>query len=285
MARPAIAFILDLRRDNLLLHLLFKSIFETSRTRLDFLALLFGRPAAPDPRPWRARPLEDLLGRIDSSPFDSLRHRRTHAALVERIRGYGLPLTAADLTTLRRFHDEFARSGLDLRFTSYGRGPRSYYPTIRQLYLERDLSGRPASFLAEEQDFQFLRELQIRGRVIPIVGDFGGRRALAGIAGVLNDRQLAVSLFYTSNVEFYLFRQGTFRRYVENMRALPWHDPGLIVRSYFGGVMGQVHPQAIPGYASAQLAQTARSFLELTAQPDNVSYWDVVTVGAVEGKR
>jgi hypothetical protein len=282
LARPALAFVVDLRRDNLLLHLLFKSIFESARTRLEFLSLLFGRPV-PTPSSRPGRPLAELLARVDSTPVDTVRHRRTHTALVDRIRGYGVPLTATDLQTLRRFHDEFVHAGLDLRFTSYGRGPRSYYPTIRQLYLERDLSGRPASFLAAEEDFQFLRQLQQRGRVIPLVGDFGGPKALQGIARFLSQRGVRVSLFYTSNVEFYLFRQGTFRRYVDNVRALPWHESGLFVRSYFGGVMGQAHPQAVAGYASAQLAQSARSFLDLTAAaPERVSYWDVVTTGSLD---
>jgi hypothetical protein len=285
LSRPAIAFILDLRRDNQLLHLLFKSIFETSPTRLSFLASLFGRPAPAQTTAWRTRPLADLLAYIDQQPADTLRHARSHAALVERIRGYGPRLTPTDLATLRRFHDEFVQAGLDLRFTSYGRGPRSYYPTIRQLYLEHDLAGRPASFLSREEDFQFLRSLQLRGRVIPVVGDFGGRRALEGIGRFLGARGLAVSVFYTSNVEFYLFRQGTFWRYVENVRSLPWNNPGLMVRSYFGGVMGQAHPRAIPGYASAQLVQTAQSFLRLTAEPESVSYWDVVTVGSLELER
>lgn len=284
-ARPSLAFIVDLRRDNQLLHLLFKSIFETARTRVEFLATLFGRPAPPRPAAWRSRPLAELLAWVDSTPPDTAGHAPAHTALVQRIRGYGLPLAAADLSTLRRFHDEFRRAGLDLRFTSYGRGPRSYYPTIRQLYLERDLNGQPASFLAREDDYAFLRGLQQRGRVVPVVGDFGGQRAIQGIARLLAGRGLTVSVFYTSNVEFYIFRQGTFRRYVENMRSLPWADPGLIVRSYFGGVMGQSHPQALPGYASAQLVQTAQSFLRLTAEPENVSYWDLVTVGALDLRR
>lgn len=283
--RPSLAFIVDLRRDNQLLHLLFKSIFETARTRVEFLGLLFGRPPPTRPAAWRARPLADLLAWVDSTPPDTASHAGAHAALVQRIRNYGLTLAPSDLATLRRFHDEFRRAGLDLRFTSYGRGPRSYYPTIRQLYLERDLSGQVASFLAREEDYEFLRDLQRRGRVIPVVGDFGGQRALQGIGRELAGRGLKVGVFYTSNVEFYIFRQGTFRRYVENMRALPWAEPGLIVRSYFGGVMGQAHPQALPGYASAQLVQTAQSFLQLTAEPDAVSYWDLVTVGALDLRR
>ena len=282
--RPAVAFIVDLRRDNQLLHLLFKSVFEAADTRLDFLCLLFGRPAPADLASWRNRPLAELIEYVDKTPADTARHLRTHAALIERIKAYGLTLGSQELTTLRRFHDEFARSGLDLRFTSYGRGPRSYYPTIRQLYLEKDLTGRQASFLAKEEDFKFLQTLERQGRVVPVVGDFGGTRAFKSIAKWLVERSQTVSLFYTSNVEFYLFRQGTFRRYVENVRAFPWAKNALIARSYFGGVMGQPHPQALAGYASAQLLQTAESFLRRTAQPDSVSYWDLVTLDALSLK-
>ena len=53
--RPTTAVILDIRRDNLLLHLLFKSLFAMSRTRVEFLALLFGvciaRQASADHAP------------------------------------------------------------------------------------------------------------------------------------------------------------------------------------------------------------------------------------------
>ncbi len=281
-SRPAIAFIVDLRRDNRLLHLLFKSLFETARNRIDFLALLFGRQPPADLAAWNNKPLTELLDYIGRTPADTARYRRVHAGLVERIRGYGLPISTGDVATIRRFHDEFVRSGLDLRFTTYGRGPRSYYPTIRQLYLETDLAGRPASFLVREEDFRFLQTLQRQGRVIPVVGDFGGTRAFKGIAKFLVDQGLTLSLFYTSNVEFYLFRQQTFRRYVDNIRAFPWNEKGLVIRSYFGGVMGEPHPQAKPGYASVQLAQTAASFLRQTQQPDSVSYLELVTVDALD---
>ncbi|MBM4186044.1 MAG: hypothetical protein FJ206_01915 [Gemmatimonadetes bacterium] len=279
--RPSVAFIVDLRRDNLLLHLLFKSLFEASRNRLEFLALLFGRPAPQTLASWNNRPLSELLDYIAATPADTARHRRTHAQLADRIRGYGLPAAMVDHPTIRRFHDEFVRAGLGLRFTSYGRGPRTYYPTIRQLYLERDLSGREASFLATEENFRFLQSLQRRGRVVPIVGDFGGTRAFREMGRFLTEGNLAVSLFYTSNVEFYVFRQGAFRRYVDNVNALPWARNGLIARSYFGGVLGQSHPQARPGYASVQLVQTAESFRRRTAQPDSVSYWELVTQDAL----
>ena len=280
--RPSIAFIVDLRRDNLVLHLLYKSLFELARNRLEFLCLLFGRPVPADLPAWDGRSLTDLLGYLDHTVTDTARHARTQATVAEKVRGYGLGPRSVDYATLKRFHDQFMQAGLELRFTSYGRGPRSYYPTIRQLYLEKDLAGREASFLAQEDDFRYVQSLERRGRVIPLVGDFGGTRTFKGIGRYLKERGAGVSLFYTSNVEFYVFRQQVFRRYADNVRALPFSKHGLIARSYFGGVMGQPHPQARSGYASVQLLQTAESFLRQAANPDRVSYWDLVTRNPVD---
>src|SRR5438093_5508360 len=42
--RPTSAFIVDVRRDNLLLHLLFKAIFARARNRAEYLCMLTGRP-------------------------------------------------------------------------------------------------------------------------------------------------------------------------------------------------------------------------------------------------
>src|SRR5689334_16548141 len=39
--RPSIAFIVDIRRDNLLLHLLFKAAFSAAETRVEYLCVLF----------------------------------------------------------------------------------------------------------------------------------------------------------------------------------------------------------------------------------------------------
>src|SRR5215467_14730680 len=50
--RPRIAFITDIRRGNMLLHLMYKALFETSANRADFVAHLFSRnrPAGLTPR-------------------------------------------------------------------------------------------------------------------------------------------------------------------------------------------------------------------------------------------
>src|SRR5436190_18301104 len=46
--RPRIAFIVDVRRQNMLLHLMYKAIVEHSSTRLEFLARLFSRQPKMD---------------------------------------------------------------------------------------------------------------------------------------------------------------------------------------------------------------------------------------------
>ncbi len=42
--KPRMAFIVDIRRQNLIQHLLFKAVSEMSRNRADFIARLFSRP-------------------------------------------------------------------------------------------------------------------------------------------------------------------------------------------------------------------------------------------------
>ena len=45
---PAVAFVVDIRRDNLRLHLLYKALAEASEDRAGFLSRLFGRPRPPE---------------------------------------------------------------------------------------------------------------------------------------------------------------------------------------------------------------------------------------------
>ena len=281
--KPELAILIDIRRDNMLLHLLFKAMFETARNRLEYLSLLYGRPAPGDLAMWTELPLADLITRIDRTPFDSLGHVRNHEALMARVTGYGVPLTPEDRATLRRFHDEFAVAGLDIRFTSRGRPIRFSYPTARDLYQQTDLEGNPASYLTTEDGWRVVRDLSRKDRMIPVVGDLAGPAAVKEIGRYLAEAGRKVSLLYVSNVEMYLYRYGTFAKFVENVRALPAGTNSVIVRSYFGRGMG-VHPQAEPGHLSVQLMQTIPSFLNLVTQQPDVAYWALVTTDQIELK-
>jgi hypothetical protein len=170
-----------------------------------------------------------------------------------------VPLSTEDRATIARIHERFALAGFGLRFASYGRAPRPFYPTYGELLLEKDLQGRQVSYLATEADYRFVRDLERRNLVIPVVGDLAGSHALVTIGDILRERGTAVSAFYLSNVEFYLMQDGTFDRFARNLAALPALDGALLIRSVFGQFY--VHPQNVPGYYSTQLLQTVASLV------------------------
>jgi hypothetical protein len=272
-----VAFIVDIRRDNLLLHLFLKAVFERAETRLEYLCLLYARRCPKDPEPWRARPVEDLIGYIDGQPSDTTWRRESEADLFGVVTTFGVEISDEERTTLQRLHAEFVDQGLDLQFSSYGRRAPTVFPTVRELYLERDLSGVRQSFLADHRAFTAVRRLQLGDRIIPVVGDLGGEHAVRAIGRWLSARRVPVSVFYLSNVEFYLLRQGTFDRFVANLRSLPTAPGTALVRSYFSVQTGMSHPEQRPGHLSVQLLQRVDRFLDVVRQPDSLSYWRLLT--------
>src|SRR4030095_7180976 len=63
--RPHVAFIIDIRRDNLLQHLMFKALFEMARNRVEYLALLTGRAVPNDVAKWNRRSVNDIVEFIE----------------------------------------------------------------------------------------------------------------------------------------------------------------------------------------------------------------------------
>lgn len=231
--RPARAYIIDIRRDNMLLHLLFKSIFALAETRADYLALLTARPISTDAKVRRGGSIEEIVRRIDESRPDDRSTAVIRSRVDAAIARMGVPLSDGDWQTIDRFHRRFISAALDLRFQSAGRPPRSYYPTYRQLLFAQDGSGALRHFLASGQSFEFVKQLHATDRIVPIVGDVSGNRALAAVADALGRSGERVSVFYISNVEFYLFRGNSYEQFIENLRRLPRTTNAVLIRSLF----------------------------------------------------
>lgn len=274
--RPRIAFIVDIRRDNLLHHLLFKSLFAMSRNRMEFLCNFFGRPAPAEIDKWRDKGIREIVEYIDKTPGKPEQFAAANAKVREKAAGSGLKLSAGDLETIARFHRAFYDAGLDLKFTSKNRSPRFYYPNYRDLILEKDLTGGLGNYLAEEDRFQFIKSLEERNLIVPVVGDLAGEGALKNIAAFLGENHLPVSAFYTSNVEFYLMRGDDFDRFARNVSLLPRDERSVIIRSYFNGTWGYQHPQSVPGHYSTQLLQTVESFVREYRAGGYRSYTDLI---------
>jgi len=272
--RPAEAFIVDIRRDNLLLHLLFKAIFATTKNRVEYLSVLTARPAPDRADTWRDASIEKIVAHFDEAkplPASAAAEvtERLHAAL----RKFGVPLSAKDLATIDRFHAAFTQAGLSLQFTSTGRPAREYYPTYRDLLLETDRKGRKLCYLASEDDFQFVRALEGRDGVIPVVGDLSGPHAVAAVGQLMAQRGQKLAAFYVSNVENYLFRNGAYTRYIENLKRLPHSDRSVLIRSIFGGYS---LPESAPGYYSTSTVQNLNELLANCAAGKCRSYFELL---------
>lgn len=257
--KPAWAFLMDIRRDNLLQHLWFKALFTRAESRMAYLCMMLGRPCPPAQEGWTGATLEQMVQYIDATPADPEQVTRDQAALKSTLEATGVALEEGDWAAIRQIHDRFIEAGLGLRFNSHGRAPRATYPTLRDLMLERDLDGRQAHYLADEATYQDLRRMQQEDRVIPVVGNLAGPHALQAVGRFMQAKGLVLSAFYTSNVEYYLMGQNAFDAYVDNVTHLPHDARSVIIRSLFRGYN---HPQAVPGYHSTQLLQSVEQFLE-----------------------
>lgn len=87
---------------------------------------------------------------------------------------------------------------------------------------------------------------------------------LAAIGEFLREQDERVSVFYVSNVEFYLLRDGRFDRFVDNVRRLPLERDAVFIRAVFH--YGRPHPEQLPGHRSSTLVQPIRRFLALRAR-------------------
>ena len=70
-------------------------------------------------------------------------------------------------------------------------------------------------------------------RIIPVTGNLSGPSALVAIGRTMSERGETLSAFYASNVEFYLARDGTYLRFVNNLGRVPHTNRSVIIRSTF----------------------------------------------------
>jgi hypothetical protein len=274
--RPRYAFILDIRRQNMLQHLLFAALLAQASDPYHYLCLLFSR-ACPASTPEGARAgIEGVLQALDAEKPSEEAFTANLEAAYRHIEGtLQFPLRAKDKTDIRNIYRSFFEEQTEIRFRTFGRTSGTYHPTYRMLLTARSPSGRFGSFLASREDYDFVRGLSRAQRIVPVVGDFAGPQALRGIGAWVRAHGLTVSAFYTSNVEFYLMRDGTFARFVANTHELPSGPESVVIRACFD--YGRPHPALIPGHRSVLLLQRLPRFLELFDAGRYASDWDVCT--------
>lgn len=281
--RPQIAFIVDIRREAIIQHLMYKAVFHLSANRAQFLSHLLSRPLDQKGAPGPDSSIDDLVQYLN----DARSSQESYDSNLEAIRkaietDFQIALSARDQQLLERIYRAFRQASLGISFRlGTGLGGYGGFPTLGELLVATDLNGKEGNFLAAEKDYQFVRDLQERNRVIPVVGDFAGNKALATVGDYLRENGYTVSAFYTSNVEQFLFGDNLFGAFVENIRKLPINDRSVFIRAFRAG--WQRHPAYIPGHRMITLLEKIGVFLndyDAGLYPD---YWSLGTTHFISG--
>jgi len=240
--RPKMAFVVDIRRQNMIEHLMYKALFELSDDRADFLSRLFSRPrpASLD----RNSSAADLFQAFGTAAADRQLFDETLTRMLDvLVRQRRFELTADDQAALRKVFTAFYENGPNIRYVF--RGTAEMHPTYAQLMTALE-GGRNWSYLGSSDSYEHIRMMQRRNLIVPVVGDFAGPKALRAIGAYVRARGGTVNVFYTSNVEANLFRAGTWAAFYENVSTLPVHDEGVFVRTFFAATARDCSAQRPP---------------------------------------
>jgi hypothetical protein len=248
-AKPRLAFVMDYRRRNLLLHLVHKALFTLCGSRVAYLTRLTSRTPGRLPLDPTA---EELVAAFQDAKFDRGLLEETVADVARVLQPLGL-VAEAEWDDLATIQAKLAGPGMNARFLAL-----PMYPTFGKLVKTRDRQGTPAHLLASEARYQRVRDLQRGDLVIPLVGDFGGPLSLPKLGDWLRARSLRLSLLYVSDVEFFLIRAGRFAAYAENLALLPWAEGAQIARTSTREI---AHPDRMRGDSSTTILRAIASFL------------------------
>jgi hypothetical protein len=274
--RPRMAFVIDIRRQNMIEHLMYKALIEASNDRADFLSRLFSRPRPANLD--KSSTAKQLLDAFMQSPQDEALFQKNLQEMLDRlVKRHGFPLSDDDRRSLEYVYQAFFSEGPDLRY-SFPRqqfGAR-WFPNYAELMTQTDLSGLNHSYVSSEDSFRALRDFQRNNLLVPVVGDFGGEKAIRAVGSYLREHGATVNYFYTSNVEQYLFQSDAWEKYYTNVSTLPLNEHSTFIRAYFN--MGFRYPPGIitPDLHSVQLLDPIQSLLTAFRGGQLHTYYDVV---------
>jgi hypothetical protein len=235
--KPKMVFIVDIRRGNLDLQLMYKALFEMSSNRAEFVSRLFARkqPAGIGPD----STVEQIFAAIASAPGSDEVYKENLTAINDRlVKTHGFPLSENDLDGIEWVYSNFRRFGAHINYGSSGRGGFGSGVTYADLMTATDDRGAFRSYLANEENFNVLKALETKNLVVPVVGNFSGPKAIRAVGKYLREKEGTVTAFYLSNVEQYLQQDGIWDDFCRNVATLPLDSASTFIRSVRGGRFG-----------------------------------------------
>lgn len=247
--KPSMAFIIDIRHGNFDVHLLYKALFELSKDRVEFVSRLFSRKR-PEGLTAQSTPVEIFRAVQSSEGSKEIYDENLKAVLDHLMNKHGFPLTDGDRDGITWALSNYYRYGPSINYGSSlsggavpptivgaasfgGRGNSG--ATYASLMMANDGSGENRSYLANEENFNFLKDLETHNLVIPVVGDFGGNKAIRAVGQYLKSVDASVSAFYVSNVEQFLVQENMWFNFCRSVRSMPLDETSMFIRSGRGG--------------------------------------------------
>ncbi|MEP6621379.1 MAG: hypothetical protein ABJE47_18780 [bacterium] len=255
--KPSIAFIVDIRHQNAMQHLMYKAIFEMTNSRAEFLSMLFSKA-----QPIKAADTTSAIGLfqlLQQTPSDSATYVKNFAAIKDRLtRVHRFALNDSELVSLDCVYGSFFSQGplITYNYSSSCRNPGGFgggrgavgpgfrggggfMPTYLAMIAETDGTGLNRSYIANEVNFRAIKDFEERNLIVPLTGNFAGDKALRTVGTYVRDRGAKITAFYVSNVEQYLFQQADeATRFYKNVETLPLDSTSQFIRSSSGGFGG-----------------------------------------------
>ena len=242
-------FIIDIRRGNLDLQLMYKALFELSADRAEFVSRLFSkkRPAGLTTKSTAAE-IVAAYWDPDNATSEALYKANLKAIYDQLTTKHGFALSDDDRDGIEYVYHAFFWYGPSLHYRSTsGNGNNGFsgfggrpgnQPTYADLMVATDAAGEMRGFLSSEERFTVLKDLETRNLLVPVVGNFAGPKAIRAVGKYLRDNGATVSAFYLSNVEQYLNQEGIWRDFCANVATLPLDETSTFIRAVRGGRYG-----------------------------------------------
>jgi len=235
---PKMSFIVDVRRGNRDLHLMYKALFELSADRAEFVSRLFSKPR-PEGLNAKSTIQQIIAGYWNIDTSETLYDENLKAIRETLVSKHKLPLSDEELKGIADVYHAFFWHGPSINYSSSGNGfGGRTQPTYADLMTATDGNGQTRSYLATEEQFAFVKDLEARNLLVPVVGNFAGPRAIRSVGKYVREKGSVVSAFYLSNVEQYLMQDGLWRDFCRNVATLPLDESSRFIRATRGGRYG-----------------------------------------------
>jgi hypothetical protein len=242
--KPAMAVIIDIRHGNLDVHLMYKALFELSSDRADFVSRLFSRKR-PSGLTSKSTAGEIFDAYVKAESSKEMFEENLKAVEDVLMNKHQFPLRSGDQEGIRWAMANYYRFGPWINYNSSlsadvppaivgatgGNFGGNNGVTYATLMTADDGRGEHRSFLANEENFAFVKDLETRNLIVPVVGDFGGNKAIHAVASYLKSIDAMVSAFYLSNVEQFLVQDGKWDAFCGSVSALPLDETSYFIRS------------------------------------------------------